>query len=137
MNVKRFWWGLETKKLLNIFLLLTSLIGYLEWGKDHYAFIFQVEGEALLKWKHNAETLLHPFILLPLCGQILLLITVFQKKPRRIVSLLGLTFLSTIMLMLFFIGLITFNMKIMLSAIPFIITGIFVLKFNVKINRKK
>ena len=36
-------------KLLNIGLILTSLIGYLEWGTDQSMFLFQGEWDVLTK----------------------------------------------------------------------------------------
>jgi hypothetical protein len=122
----------EMKKIINICLLLTFLVGYLEWGKDHSAFIFQSEAEIFLKARNNFVSFLHPLILIPLCGQIIILYTIFQQKTSRILSLLGLACLSTIMLLLFFIGLITLNIKIAGSTLPFIITGVFVLRYNWK-----
>jgi hypothetical protein len=33
------------QKLLNLGLIITSLFGHLEWGKDHKMFLFQMEAE--------------------------------------------------------------------------------------------
>lgn len=132
------WYGMvyNMKKLLNLGLLLTSLFGYLEWGTDQQAFLFQVEMELLLKIGNDIKAFLHPFILIPLAGQLMILYSLFQRTPGRKLSLIGLACLSTIMLLLFFIGLITLNIKILLSALPFIITGIFVLRYNWKRKTK-
>jgi hypothetical protein len=118
------------KRLLNICLFLLFLLGYLEWGKEHHAFIFQMESETFLKAKDDLKSILHPLILIPFCGQILLIITFFQKEVSRILSLAGLTCLSIFILLLFFVGLISINIKIVASTLPFIITAIFVLKYN-------
>lgn len=124
------------KKLLNVCLLLTSLIGYLEWGKDMHAFLFEVEYDLLFKKTADSQTFLHPFVLVPLVGQLLLLFTVFQKVPGRWVSFTGLLFLSLIMLFLFFIGIISMNIRILSSTLPFIITGILVIRYNRKQKKK-
>lgn len=118
------------KKLLNIGLLLSSLIGYLEWGTNQRCFLFQVE--CTVFFRSSADSFAHPFILLPLIGQALLLITLFQKKPSRYLSLGGLACLSLIMLFLFVIGLMSGNLLIAGSTIPFIIFGIFVWRANRK-----
>ena len=120
------------KRVINACLLLTFLIGYLEWGKGNNTFIFQGEVEIFLKAKSNPLSIMHPLILIPFCGQIIILYTIFQKKPGRVLSLIGLACLSIIMLLLFFIGLVTPNIKMLGSAIPFLITGLFVVRFNRK-----
>jgi hypothetical protein len=120
------------KKLINIFLLLTFQIGYLHWGKDNSSFIFTSEAALLSKINTTPQALLHPFILIPLCGQLILLYTLFQKEPGRILTYTGLSCLSILMLFLFFIGIITPSIKIAGSAIPFIITGILAIHYNRK-----
>ncbi|MBL7712301.1 MAG: hypothetical protein JNL13_07560 [Chitinophagaceae bacterium] len=118
------------KKLLNTGLLLSSLIGYLEWGTDQRSFLFQVE--CTLFFQPACDSLGHPFILLPLIGQALLLITLFQKTPSRYLSLIGLALLSLIMLFLFVIGIMSGNVLIAGSTLPFIACGIFVLRAHRK-----
>ncbi len=122
----------QMKKLLNVFLLITSLFGYLEWGQDQSSFLFQVEADLFVKLTESASSLAHPLILLPLSGQILLLITVFQKTPNRIMTLVGLACLSTIMIVIFIVGCIGGNFKVILSTLPFLICGIFVIRANWK-----
>lgn len=111
------------KKLLNILLLVTFHLGYLEWGKDQSLFIFQAEQEIFSKATTDFKNVLHPLILIPSIGLMLLLITLFQSNPGRKLTLTGLACLSIFMVLLFFIGLLGLNFKILLSTIPFIITG--------------
>lgn len=120
------------KKLINIALLLTSLIGYLEWGKGQHAFLFQVELDLLLKARGSTETFMHPLVFAPLIGQVIILFTLFQKEPGRKLTLFGLACLSTIMLMIFFIGLISLNVRIAGSATPFVVAAVFALRHNWK-----
>lgn len=118
------------KRILNICLLLSSLVGYLAWGAGQHGFLFQLEYELIAKTSDNPGSVLHPFVLLPFCGQLLLLYTIFQKTPGRIPTLTGLASLSLIMLMILLVGILTLNISIGASALPFIITGIFVLRYN-------
>jgi hypothetical protein len=118
------------KKLLNVGLLITSLFGYMAWGKGDHAFLFQAEAEVLTKAAANPLSVLHPFTVLPFLGQILLLITLFQKEPSRWLSFLGLGCVGTIMVMLLVIGAISLNAAIAGSTVPFMIVGFFVLKVN-------
>jgi len=117
------------KRILNICLLLSSLVGYLAWGSGQHGFLIQMEYELIAKGRHDPGSFLHPFILLPLLGQILILYTIFQKTPGRIATLTGLACLSLIMLMILLVGILAMNIKIVASALPFIFTGIFVLRY--------
>jgi hypothetical protein len=120
------------KRIFNICLLLAFLPGYLEWGKDRHAFIFQMETEIFIKGSNDLKSILHPLILLPFTGQLLILITIFQKRVSRILSLVGLACLSLLMLLLMVIGLLTLNVQVIVSTIPFIASAVFVIKYNRK-----
>src|SRR5688572_23504700 len=91
------------KKLLNAALILTSLIGYLEWGGGNHAFLAKVEYDLLFNNK-NPSDLVHPAVLIPLAGQLLLLITLFQNPPRKSLTIAGTICMGLIMLLLLFIG---------------------------------
>ena len=110
-------------KILNILLIITSLIGYLEWGGDNHVFLFQGETEIIIKLFTNPASVIHPFILLPLVGQIFLLITLFQKSPGKILTYFSITSLGLLLGFMFVIGLLSMNFKIVLSTIPFMITA--------------
>lgn len=112
------------KKVLNGCLILTSLLGYLEWGVDNRMFLFQAEIEVLTKLFKDPLSAAHPFTLLPLFGQLILLFTLFQKIPGRLLTFIGIGCLSVLLLFMFLIGVISFNYKILLSTVPFIITAI-------------
>jgi len=119
-------------KVLNIFLILFSLIGYLEWGEDNNQFLYEIEAEVLVKMFRNPASILHPFVLLPFIGQIILIYTLFQKTPSKILTYLGLGGIGILFLLMSFIGIISSNFKILLSTLPFIITGILVVINNRK-----
>lgn len=116
------------KKLLNLCLLLTFLIGYLEWGKNSHLFIFQAEAELFSKALDKPLEVLHPFILIPFSGQLVLLFTLFQKEPGKVLTFISLACLSLLMLLLFLIGLLEMNSKMIVFNLPFIITGIFIFR---------
>lgn len=128
---------LETKHLLNLLLVITSLLGYLEWGKDER--IFLLEGEILIisKLFTDFTSVIHPFILLPMAGQILLIVTLFQKSPSRLFTYLGLGSIGILLFFMFLIGLLSLNYKIFLSTIPFLVTGFFVIMKNRKQKTEK
>ncbi|MBL0183327.1 MAG: hypothetical protein IPP96_13925 [Chitinophagaceae bacterium] len=120
------------KRILNFCLLLTSLVGYLEWSGNQHGFLFQLEYELITKASHDPGSILHPFVLVPLSGQLTILYTLVQKTPGRLLTLVGLACLSMLMLMILLVGILTLNSKIVASVMPFIITGIFVLRYNRK-----
>ena len=117
------------EKLLGIGLIITSLIGYLEWGKDNHTFLAQAEVELFQKAISDPMAVLHPFTIVPLAGQILILISLFQRVPARKLTLIGLGCLSTIMLFLFFIGISAPNVRILLSAIPFMVFAALTIRY--------
>ena len=119
-------------KTLNIGLILTSLPGYLEWGKDNHLFLFQAQMQILSKLFSDPLSVIHPFILLPLAGQLILLFTLFQKKPSRLLTFAGMACLSLLLVFMFVIGLLSINLKILVSTLPFMITGILVIIYHVK-----
>ncbi len=96
-------------------------MGYLEWSGDSHTFLFQAEAEIVYKLFTNPTSVIHPFILLPLTGQILLLITLFQKSPAKILTYISIMGLGILLGFMFIIGLISLNFKILLSTIPFLI----------------
>lgn len=111
-------------KILNALLVVTSLLGYLEWSGDSHTFLFQAEAEILHKLFTNPSSVVHPFILLPLIGQILLLITLFQKSPSKILTYVSIAGLGLLLGFMFIIGLISLNYKIIISTISFLVVAV-------------
>lgn len=117
-------------KLLNISLITTSLMVFLEWGGNNSQFLIQLEWELLTKLLVDPVSVLHPFTVLPLIGQILLVITIFQKSPSRRLSLIGMLLLGFLIYFVLIIGLIALNLKIFAFAVPYAIVSIFTIKHH-------
>ena len=115
-------------KLLNFLLLLTSLLGYLEWGGNHKAFLFQAEGEIILKLFTNPMAVIHPFTMLPLMAQIMLCITLFQKEPSKILTYISIAGLGLLLGFMLLIGLLSLKYKIIISTIPFIVVAVLTIR---------
>lgn len=111
-------------KILILLLIISSLLGYLEWGKDNSSFLFQGEYELLKNVISNPKSAIHPFTLIPFLGQILLIITLFKKTPNPKLTYLGISFIGLLLLFMFFIGVISFKYKILISTLPFIVLAI-------------
>lgn len=107
-------------KLLNAGLVLSSLLGYLEWGGDNSMYLFQMEKDILSKLFSDPASVIHPLIILPLLGQILLIITLFQKQPKKLLTYLGIGGIGLLLFLMLFIGLLQMNARIVLSTLPFL-----------------
>ena len=107
------------KKLLNLSLILTSLIGYLEWGGGQSVFLFQAEAEMFARAVHNPGDVVHPFTLLPVLGQAALVWTLFQNVPGRLLTYAGIAGIGLLLALMFLIGLIDMNGKVLFSTVPF------------------
>lgn len=124
-------------KLLNIIAILTSLIGFLQWGKGNSMFLFQAEAEVISKLFLSPGDVIHPLTVLPLIGQLLLLSTILQKEPSKILTLIGVCLLSLLLGLMFLIGLMDFNFKILASTIPFFVTVVFIFRYHKKNIKNK
>ena len=122
-------------RVLNFLLLATSLCAYLEWGGKQHLFLFQAELMLFSKLMHDPLDVLHPMIVLPFIGQVLLLITLFQKKPIKLYTILSLIFLGMLIVFIFVVGLLSLNMKITIASFPFIVISILILK-QIRTRRK-
>lgn len=104
---------------------MTSLIGYLQWGGGNHAYLFQSEFEIITKLFKDPTSVIHPFIVLPLISQLLLLITLFQKKPNKYLTYLSIAGLGLLLGFMCIIGFISLNAKVILSTLPFIILSVY------------
>lgn len=123
-------------KLLNAGLIIASLIGYLEWGQGNNTFLCVAEGEIIAKLFTDPLSVAHPFTFLPLIGQILLLITLFQKQPKKALTYSGMACIGLLMVFIFLIGILSLNYKVALSALPFLVISTLIMLYFRK-NKKK
>jgi hypothetical protein len=119
-------------KILNLLLIISSLLGYLEWNGSNHIFLFQVEAEIFSKLFASPVSALHPFIILPLLGQISLFATLFQKTPSKALYYIGISGIGLLIGLMFIIGLMSTNIKILCSTLPFVIVCCFAIKHNLK-----
>jgi hypothetical protein len=125
----------KKSKIFNFSLIITSLFGYLEWGGNNHSFLFQTEGEIFSKLFTDPSSVLHPFTILPMAGQLLLVITLFQKKPSKKLTYISIGGLGLLLGLMFVIGIISFNIKTILSTIPFIIIAILTIQYYRKLSK--
>lgn len=115
------------QKLLNLTLIATSLMAYLEWGHDGSEFLLTTELSIFSLLLTDPSKALHPFIVLPLLGQLLLIITLFQHKPGKMLTYTGMCCIGLLLLFICFIGFLALNIKIILSTLPFLATCVAVI----------
>ena len=111
-------------KLLNFLLITFSLFVYFEWSGNHHIFLFEAEIEIFSKLFTSPKSVIHPFIVLPLMAQFLLLFTLLQKTPSKKLTYIGVFGLSLLLYFILLIGLISINYKIVISTIPFVFLSI-------------
>lgn len=121
-------------KVLLVLLLITSLMGRMEWGGGQRLFLFQAEWDVLKKMFSAPREVLHPFILLPMAGQLLILIPVLQAIPSKVLVYAGIAGMALLMGMLLFIALLQLNWYMLICAMPFFIVSIMVIKKFRKLN---
>lgn len=122
------------QRFILISLILSPLVCYLEWSGDSSSFLFQMEYLLFFKSANASENFTHPLVLLPFIGQVLILFTVFQKKPNKKLALTGQILLSLIVIMVLLSGILSKNIKIISSTLPFIATTI---AFYFSLRKKK
>ena len=108
-------------KILTTLLIVSSLFGYLEWGQNNHMLLFQAEAEIITKLFTDPLSALHPFTVLPLLGQVLLLVTLFQKRQSKILTYIGIGGIGILLALMFLIGCMELNFKILLSTVPFLV----------------
>lgn len=119
-------------RLLALALVLTSLIGYLAWGNNQQVFLYQLEWDVILKLVNEPSSVLHPLVVLPLLGQLLLLITLFKKSPGKILLLTGMGFIGILFLMMLLVGILSSNAKIIFFALPYLMVALITVVYNRK-----
>ena len=115
-------------RLLLIVLFLSTFTGYLEWGEGNTSFLIQAEIEVIRKFFTDPMEALHPLTLLPLFGQLLILFAVFQKEPRWKLIFTGMGCIGLLLALMFVIGVMSLNYKIVLSTLPFLVTSVLLIR---------
>lgn len=124
----------ERRKILALLLVVTSLFGYLEWGGGNHGFLFQAEYTVLAKLFTDPLEAVHPLTLIPLFGQMALLVTLIQKTPSKALIYLGIACLGLLLGLMFLIGIAGTNYKILGSTLPFMATAVAVV-WNLRRSR--
>ncbi len=103
-------------------------MGYLEWGEGNSSFLVVAELEILQKMLTAPASVLHPFVILPLAGQVLWLVALCQSRPNRWLIYAGMFCVGILLGFMLVVGVLAMNWKIVLSVLPFwaVVVGHFV-----------
>ena len=112
-------------RLYSLGLIVSSLAGYLEWSKDNRMFIYQMELEVFSKFLTQPSSVIHPFVVLPLIGQLILLFNACRKKPSRALTLIGMATLGLLLFFMLLIGMLSTNLRIFAAAVPFALVSVY------------
>lgn len=108
------------KKISILLAILSALFCLLEWGGGNSAFLYEVEYQILFQQQNNIESLTHPAVLVPMLGQLFLLVALFQKKPDKRLVYAGLSLIALLVLLLLLIGVLSKNIRIIGCTLPFL-----------------
>lgn len=106
-------------KILSALLLVSTFPVYMEWGTDQSTFLIEAEWILVKKITTNPAEVLHPLTVLPLMGQIWLLILIFKKSYRNWHYYVSIGLLATLIGMVSLTGILSKNLWTILSVIPF------------------
>lgn len=112
---------LQKRKVLSLAVFFSSLIVYLEWGVNSRSFLIEGEIEFFRKLFFEPSSVLHPFTIIPLAGQLFLLYTLFSPGARSIYTYLGVVCLAILIFFILFIGIAGGNLKMIFSTLPFLV----------------
>ena len=112
-------------KFFIIFALLSSLFAYLEWGGSNSSFLLMMEWDIIRKMVNDPLSILHPFTLLPMLGQLLLIVSLFLKEPPNWILYLGIGLIGWLLFFILLIGFLSLNVLIVISTLPFCVTSVF------------
>ena len=111
------------KRLALFSVLVSFLFCYMEWGRDQSSFVYEVVYLILFKQGDPQNSFTHPLILLPFIGELILLFLVFQKEPGKRWAFIGMALPGVLVLFLLFIGIMSQNVKIIASTLPFLLSA--------------
>jgi hypothetical protein len=121
-------------RVLTLSSLIFSCFGYLEWGAEESGFLLQMEISILRSGA--VQSLIHPAFIIPFAGQMLLLLTLFQSQPKHWMIYTGIGMLAVLLVFVFVIGILSGNFRIILSALPFILSSSFLIAHIRSIRQK-
>ncbi len=123
----------KVNRLLKIGIFISFLICFVDFGHDGALFVGELEYNIIVTLKDSNGAFAILFFLIPFIGQLIIFISIF--KNNGITKIFFVTILlSFIVLLIFILGLLTSNIKIIISTIPFISISII---YFYKVTKRK
>ncbi len=116
---------INKQKLWMLFVILSSLGVYMEWGKGNHIFLLHAELDILKKMVTNPASVIHPLIIVPLVSQLLLAIALFQHQPNKILVSMSVLGIGLLLLFVLVAGVLSANYKMIVSVLPFFVAVFF------------
>jgi len=114
-------------RMLNLAILVSFFVCYVDFGHDGKEFIGQTELYLLTSVGEADATTLLAFIL-PI-GQIILIFASIKPKPDKALTIWGMVLLGIVVLLVFGLGLLTGNMAVVSSTIPFLLAALICISY--------
>ena len=121
------------RKTVLLFLFFSTFIGYMEWGGGNNTFIFSSEMQIISKFFINPQAVLHPLIIFPFVGQLLLMVALIIRSPGKWLIHSAILLSGILFIPILLSGLLSFNLKVVLSTLPFFIFSV----IHFRVSRKK
>lgn len=117
-----------------LFLLLIPafLLCYMEWGGGQSGFVWDVFIKVLTEKEKLRDNLMHPVILSGLLGMLAMLYCGIAAHPPRKVQLITLLLPGIVVLLILLSGLLSQNVKMVLSAFPYITISLLIIRSGKK-----
>ncbi|MFN0174272.1 MAG: hypothetical protein ACKVU0_06470 [Saprospiraceae bacterium] len=115
------------KRLALSLTIISFFFCYLEWGKDQSSFIYEAAYQVLFQADSYQSNFSHPLILLPFAGVLILLVLLFQKTPKKRWVIAGMLLPGILVLIILLVGILSRNIRIIASTLPFLVSAVWVL----------
>jgi len=106
-------------RIYSIAFLLGFFMCHFVWG-NHSEFLLKMQYEVLFDSKDTS--LMHPLIIAPAIGELVLLISLF--KPNKNLILTGMVLLGCLVVFVLLAGIFSAQTKMIVSTLPFILTSL-------------
>lgn len=104
---------------LNIALLVTSGLGYLEWANQR-TILYAVEWDLLAGVVQKGSAFAHPAVALPFLGQLLLIFAILTNPEKLWRTYLACVGIGMLHLVILYIGILNANWLMIASVVPFL-----------------
>ncbi len=116
------------KKLPLLLTVVSFFLCYMEWGANQSSFLFEAAFQVFSQRNSASDNFSHPLILLPFLGLLVLVYQAFQPSPNRRWVYIGLVLPGILVLFILLAGLLSTNVKVIASTLPFLAFAIWAVR---------